>query len=350
MLYVWENYTGDGNNMRPYDKPWKRFAVTTLCILAGNAILAFLVVAFVIPHDIVMGGTTGIGIVLQRLAPNVDVSYIVLGLNVALLLLGRLVLGRKFALTTVASTLLYPAFMWIFERIPGIGNMTDNSLLAALFAGVLMGVSLGLVMRVGSSTGGMDVLNLICHKVFHLPVALFVWIGDILVVGGQAIFIGPEKTMLGIIVIVLESIILDKAMIFGKPQIELFVISKKFEEIRRRLLDDLGVGVTLSVIETGRLCEEQKAVICVISQRKMHDAIEVVHSCDPLAFITVTQIREVRGRGFTVARANVAAGPYGTDDEIPDENETATEKSRREARRAKREARKQARKDKKTAR
>ncbi len=346
MLYARDVLTGDCKRMRPYDKRWKRIAVTTFCILAGNALLAFLVVAFIIPHDIVMGGTTGIGIVLQRMMPNVDVSYIVLGLNFALLILGRIVLGRKFALTTVASTFLFPAFMWVFERIPGIYDMTDNALLAALFAGVLMGVSLGLVMRVGSSTGGMDVLNLIFHKVFHLPLALLVWLMDILVVGGQAIFIGPEKTMLGIIVIVLESIILDKAMIFGKPQIELFVISKHYDAIRKKLLDDLGVGVTLSVIETGRLCEEQKAVICVISQRKMHDAIEAVHSCDPLAFITVTQIKEVRGRGFTVARANVAAGPYGTDEEITNV-ETPEEKSRREARRLKREAKRRARKDKK---
>ena len=152
MLYARDVLTGDGKSMRPYDKRWKRIAVTTFCILAGNALLAFLVVAFIIPHDIVMGGTTGIGIVLQRLMPNVDVSYIVLGLNVVLLILGRIVLGRKFALTTVASTFLFPAFMWVFERIPGIYDMTDNALLAAVFAGVLMGVSLGLVMRVGSWT------------------------------------------------------------------------------------------------------------------------------------------------------------------------------------------------------
>ena len=324
--------------MRPYDKPWKRFAVTSICVLAGNALLAFLVVAFIMPHDIVMGGTTGIGIVLQRIMPPwVDVSYVVLGINGVLLIIGRIILGRKFALTTVASTVLYPIFIWPFERIPGIGTMTEGDpLIATIFAGLLMGVSLGLVMRVGSSTGGMDIINLICHKVFHLPIALLVYLADIIVVGGQAFIVGPKMTMLGIIVIILEGIVLDRTMIFGKPQIELFVISKRYGEIRRRLLDDLGVGVTLSVIETGRLCEEQKAVICVIPQRKMHDAIEVVQSLDPLAFITVTQIKEVRGRGFTVARANVAAGPYGSDDEIPDEVGTGEEKDRKEARRAKR--------------
>ena len=71
--------------MKPYDKPAKRAAVTTLCMLAGNALLAFLVAAFVIPHDIIMGGTTGIGIVLSKLVPGMDVSLFILILNLLLL-------------------------------------------------------------------------------------------------------------------------------------------------------------------------------------------------------------------------------------------------------------------------
>ena len=94
-------------------------------ILAGNALLAFLVAAFVIPHDIIMGGTTGIGIVLGRVLP-VETAVIVLILNVILLLAGLFVLGKKFFLTTVASSLLYPVFLALMQRIPGIGGMTDN--------------------------------------------------------------------------------------------------------------------------------------------------------------------------------------------------------------------------------
>ena len=142
------------------------------------------------------------------------------------------VIGKKLFITSIASTLLYPAFLALFQRIPGIEKLTDDTLLASLFAGVLMGISLGLVMRVGSSTGGMDIVNLVLAHIFHLPVAFFVVICDVLVVGGQALFTLPEKTLLGIIVIVLETLMLDKTMILGKSRMQVYVVSQKYEEIR----------------------------------------------------------------------------------------------------------------------
>lgn len=288
--------------MRPYDKPLKKVIITTLCILAGNALLAFLVAAFIIPHNIVMGGTTGIGIVLGRFFPDWDISLIILVLNVILLILGLIVLGKKFAVTTVASTLLYPVFLGIIERIPGIGSLTDNALLAAVFAGCLMGIALGLVMRVGSSTGGMDVVDLVLAHVTHIPVAFFVYLLDIIVVLGQAFIVPPEQVLLGIIVLVLESLVLNRAMLLGKSQTQLFIVSKEHEAIREMLLDKLNAGVTMSIIESGKLAIPGKAVLCVIPPRKAYDAIQLVHSIDQHAFITVTQIKEVRGRGFTEAR------------------------------------------------
>ena len=291
--------------MKPYDKPAKRAAVTTLCMLAGNALLAFLVAAFIIPHDIIMGGTTGIGIVLSRVLPGLDVSLLILILNLLLLLLGLVVLGKKFFLTTVSSSVLYPVMLGGFQRIPNIENLTADPVLAAIFAGVLMGVALGLVMRVGSSTGGMDVLNLVFAHWFHLPVAVFVWLGDIIIVGGQALFSSSEKILLGILVLVLETIILDKAMILGKSQIQIFVVSEKFEAIRSMLLNEIEAGVTMTMIETGRLEKEQKGVLCVIPQRKLYNATHRIQDIDPLAFITITQINEVRGRGFTVSRDEI---------------------------------------------
>ena len=270
-------------------------------ILAGNALLAFLVAAFVIPHDIIMGGTTGIGLVLDGVLP-IETAGIVLILNLILLLAGLLVLGKKFFLTTVASSVLYPMMLGFMQRIPGIGSLTDNELLAAIFAGVLMGLALGMVMRVGSSTGGVDILNLMLHKWCHLPVAVFVYLTDFAVVGGQAFFHKPEKLLYGIVVLVLETIVLDQVMLFGTDQIQIFAISSRYEEIRHRLLKDLEAGVTMAMIETGCLEQQQKGVLCVIPNRKLFAATELIQEIDPEAFITVTKIKEVRGRGFTKER------------------------------------------------
>ena len=270
-------------------------------IVVGNALLAFLVAAFVIPHDIIMGGTTGIGLVLDGVLP-IETAGIVLILNLILLLAGLLVLGKKFFLTTVASSVLYPVMLGFMQRIPGIGSLTDNELLAAIFAGVLMGLALGMVMRVGSSTGGVDILNLMLHKWFHLPVAVFVYLTDFAVVGGQAFFHKPEKLLYGIVVLVLETIVLDQVMLFGTDQIQIFAISSRYEEIRHRLLKDLEAGVTMAMIETGCLEQQQKGVLCVIPNRKLFAATELIQEIDPEAFITVTKIKEVRGRGFTKER------------------------------------------------
>ena len=291
--------------MKPYDKPAKRAAITLLCVLSGNALLAFLVAAFIIPHDIIMGGTTGIGIVLHKAIPQMDISLFVLILNSILLLIGLFTLGKKFAVTTVASSFLYPVLLGLFQRIPGIDSMTDNALIAAVFAGTLMGIALGLVMRVGSSTGGMDIVTLVLNKYTHMPVSIWVYITDFIVIGGQALFNPAEKTLLGIIVLVLETIVLDKAMILGKSQIQIFVISEAYEQIRNALMEQTEAGVTMTLIETGWLKKQQQGVLCVIPQRKLYAATELIQHIDPQAFITITQIREVRGQGFTIEPKNI---------------------------------------------
>ncbi len=287
--------------MADKEKSLLDYLKTGVFIVLGNALLAFLVAAFIIPHDIIMGGTTGIAIVLSRFVP-IETATLVLIQNVILLIMGLIVLGKKFFFTTVASSILYPVFLSIMQRIPNIDCFTDDTLLASLFGGVLMGIALGLVMRVGSSTGGMDVLNLMMHKWFHVPVSILVWITDLVVVGGQALFLKPEKLLHGIVVLVLESLVLEQVMIFGKAQTQLYIISDKYEEIRRRLLGDVNVGVTMSLIETGYLSKQQKGVLCVVPTRKLYNTTELVHSIDPSAFITITKIKEVRGKGFTEKR------------------------------------------------
>lgn len=270
-------------------------------ILLGNALLAFLVTAFIVPHDFIMAGTTGIGIVISRVLP-VDISLVVLVLNVMMLLFGLLVLGKQFFITTVASSLLYPMFLAVMERIPGIDRMTDNSLLAVLYGGALMGVALGMVMRVGSSTGGTDVINLVMHKWLHWPLSICVWTVDITVLAVQALFSNAEGVLYGILLLLLESLTLDKVVLLGQPQIQILVISRYFETIREKLLNELQAGVTMLMIETGRTGEMQKGVLCVIPPRKLFAAKELIYEVDPNAFLTITQIKEVNGEGFSRER------------------------------------------------
>lgn len=287
--------------MRPLFRKIGRPVRTGFCILLGNALLAFMVAAFVIPHNIIMGGTTGIGILLDNFL-QIETAWIILILNVILLILGLIFLGKNFFLKTVASSILYPVFLAGMQRIPGIETLTDEPLIAVLFAGGLLGIAGGLVFRVGASTGGTDVINLCLSKWFHLPLAVFVYIVDFTIIGAQAIFSTPSVVLLGIIFLIIETLVLDRVMIFGKSQIQIFVVSDRYEEIRTALLSELEAGVTMTMIKTGHLEKEQQAVLCVIPPRKLYGANELIRGIDPTAFVTITQIKEVHGRGFTFDR------------------------------------------------
>lgn len=280
---------------------WSEFLRTCFAIVAGNFLLAFAVAAFVLPLDILMGGVTGIGVVVNRFLP-LDTAAVVLVLNLLALLLGGVVLGKGFLMTTVASSLLYPIFLGLIERIPGIDSFTANPMLASLFGGGLVGIALGMVMRVGSSTGGTDVVCLVLHKWLHLPVSMMVYATDIIVLGGQALLAQPEQILYGIVLLVVETVLLDQVMLLGQSQIQIFVISGHYEEIRRVLLEELQAGVTMVCIETGLTGREQRGVLCVIPPRKLFAAKELIQSVDPSAFLTITQIKEVRGRGFSLER------------------------------------------------
>lgn len=279
----------------------KKHVNTVFGVLVGNAILAFTVVAFIVPHGVIMGGATGIGLTIAHYVP-VDLSIIILIVNSILFVLGATVLGKKFAVATIASTFIYPTFLSIVQKIPGIDGLTDNLMLATLYAGALLGVGIGLIVRVGSSTGGTDIVALVLNKWFHIPVAGLLYVIDFLVLGGQVFFSDTEQIMYGVLMLVLETAILNKVMLLGQSQIQLFIISEEYEHIREKMLKELDAGVTMVHVETGYGQENQKGVLCIIPNRKLYSVKELVQSIDPKAFITITQINEVRGRGFSMER------------------------------------------------
>lgn len=279
----------------------KKHVNTVFGVLVGNAILAFTVAAFIVPHGVIMGGATGIGLTIAHYVP-VDLSIIIFIVNSILFVLGAAGLGKKFAVATIASTFIYPTFLSIVQKIPGIDGLTDNLMLATLYAGALLGVGIGLIVRVGSSTGGTDIVALVLNKWFHIPVAGLLYVIDFLVLGGQVFFSDTEQIMYGVLMLVLETAILNKVMLLGQSQIQLFIISEEYEHIREKMLKELDAGVTMVHVETGYGQENQKGVLCIIPNRKLYSVKELVQSIDPKAFITITQINEVRGRGFSMER------------------------------------------------
>ena len=283
------------------EKKWKKNLWTIIGVLAGNLILAFTVSAFMVPHGIIMGGATGMGLTISHYFP-IDLSLIIFIVNAILFVLGAVVLGKKFALTTIISTFVYPTFLSVVRQIPGVADMTDNIMLATIYGGALLGLGIGLIVRVGASTGGTDILALVFNKWFHIPVAVLLYVVDFTVLGMQVFLSNSEQILYGILALILTTIVLNRVMLMGQSQIQLFIITELYEEVKEKMLKEIDAGVTMVHIETGYGKKQQQGVLCVIPKRKLYSVKELVQMVDPKAFITITQINEVRGRGFTLER------------------------------------------------
>lgn len=278
-----------------------QMATTLISVVLGNAILTFAVAAFILPSGLISGGVAGIGLIVRHFfAVNVDVG--VAAANVLLFIAGAVVLGKKFALTTLLSTFLYPAFLSLFIRLPVLEHLTSDPLLAAIYAGLLMGVGIGMVIRVGSSTGGMDIPPLIINKKFGLSVPVLMYAFDTVILLCQVFFSSTEQVLYGILVVILTSIVMDRVMIIGQTQTQVMIVSPKYEEINGLIQKELDRGSTLLNSVTGHLGERRETILTVVTHRQLPQLKELVLGVDEQAFIIVTPANEVKGRGFTLSK------------------------------------------------
>ena len=158
-----------------------------LFVLAGNTLYALAVTVFILPSGMIAGGTTGLALVVYHQL-GIPIEAFVSVFNVVTFVMGAVVLGRKFALTTVVSTFYYPFILSVFQGIPALGNMTEDMMLSVIFAGLLVGAGIGIVLRVGASTGGMDIPPLILHKKLGVPISVTMNVLDISILLLQMLF------------------------------------------------------------------------------------------------------------------------------------------------------------------
>lgn len=270
-----------------------------LMILIGNAIYSFAIVYFVLPVGMITGGTTGIAISIQHYF-GMEISTFVSIFNVIMFLLGVVVLGKKFAMTTLVSSFVYPIFLRLFQILyVYTGILSEDSMLCTVFAGLMIGFGIGIVIREGASTGGMDIPPLIINKKTGLSVAFLLNAFDIMILFLQMSFSNKEQILYGILMVLIYTYVLDKILVSGKSKVQIKIISEKYLEINNAIAKQLDRGTTLYEIEGGYTRKEMYAILTVVNQREVFHVNELVHEIDPDAFIIIGQVKEVRGRGFT---------------------------------------------------
>jgi len=284
------------------NKSW----LSLLLVLIGNITYTFSVKLFLLPAQLMSCGTTGLALIANELA-NVPISAFILVFNMLMLGIGWWILGRQFAMTTIFSSLFYPVCLEMLNRFLGDVYLTDSILLNVVFAGMGLGLSLGLVLRGGASTGGMDIPPLILNKFFKLPVSATLWAFDFCILLAQMTFHPLEDLLYGILLIVVISITLNKVMLFGTSRTEVKIISEKAEQIRQGILSRVDRGLTILHGEGGYLRRDTEVILSVISNHELPKIEALARDIDPSCFIIVSRVTEVWGRGFSYDKKQSAS-------------------------------------------
>ena len=272
-----------------------------LMVLLGNTLYAFSVKLFVLPANLMSCGTTGIALVMNHLL-NVPLSEFILVFNIGMLAVGWWILGREFAMTTVLSSLFYPIALEVLNRTMGDVFITENVLLNVIFGGLGLGIALGIVIRAGASTGGMDIPPLVLQKLFHIPVSITLWAFDFVILLSQMPFHPLEDLLYGILLIIAISFALNKVLLLGTSKTEVKIISQRSGEIRNAILTRLDRGVTMLHAEGGYRRDDTQVVLSVVSNKELPGVQKVAREIDPDCFMIVTRVTEVWGRGFSLSK------------------------------------------------
>ena len=270
-----------------------------LFIILGNLIFALGIATFVIPNGLIMGGSTGLALSVQHFL-GIDITITVAIINIVTFLAGLFILGKKFAATTLISTFIFPFFLNYFKDIEKLKHITSDTLLSAIFAALLVGTGVGIVLRVGASTGGLDIPAIILNKKRGVPIAIVLYAIDISILLSQMIFSNIEQILYGIIIVLITTMVINKVIVYGKNDFMVTIISEKYLEISENIHNKIDRGTTFIDIQTGYKKNNQQAVMSVISKRELHSLNKLVQEIDPKAFIIINQINQVKGRGFSL--------------------------------------------------
>lgn len=265
--------------------------ITVSCIIYSVAVSLFLD-----PNSLAPGGVTGIAIILNRLIP-VETGTLILLLNIPILILGTWKFGIRFSLSTIYSTVLISLFTNLFASVEVV---TRDPLLAALAGSTLTAIGIGGVFKAGATTGGTDIIVKILRlKMPHLKTGgLFLAIDAVIVTASAFVFKNIDVALYAGLTVFVISLVLD-LVLYGRDEAKLFfIISDKSEQITRRLLEELDIGVTHMQGAGAFSGKEKQVILCAAKKVTAPKAEQIVREEDSQAFMIITSATEIYGEGY----------------------------------------------------
>lgn len=275
---------------------------TVAPILLGTAIYAFGLLYFIVPNQLMEGGVTGITILLNY-AFNIPIFLTTLVLNLPLFFLGWKVLGGRQIVYTGVGIGSLTIFLWLFERMIHSGwivpfTTEHDFILASLYAGVTLGLGLGVVFRFGGTTGGVDIVARICGRKFGWSMGQVILFIDIIIIGASLLYIPREKILYTLVAVFIASRVIDFIQEGAYAAKAFTIISDSAPEIADLITIELDRGVTL-IPAIGAYSKQAKHIVyCVVSRQEIRRLSQLVKSVDPRAFVIINDVHDVQGEGF----------------------------------------------------
>lgn len=266
----------------------------------GCAMFAFGLVFFNIANHLADGGISGVTLILRALF-GIDPAYSTILINVPLILIGWRFLGRQSLIYTIYGTIMLSFFLWIWQRVPIVIQLHGDLLLSALGAGVIGGFGSGLLYRYGGTTGGTDIIARIFERFRGVPMGRTLLYLDVIVLLFSLVYIDIQHMAYTLIYSYIFARIVNFTQEGAYAARGIIVVSDHHQAITDNIMDELGRGVSLIDGEGGYSHHPRKMIYVVVAPSELHQLRQIIQRNDPRAFVSVINVNEALGEGFTFA-------------------------------------------------
>ena len=263
-------------------------------LTGGVAIIAAAVYFFLVPSHASVSSISGLGIVLANFVP-LPLSAITMILNVVLLIIGFFTCGREFGVKTVYTSVMLPVFIALFERLfPDIGSLTDSQELDVLCYILVVSVGLSILFNRNASSGGLDIVAKIMNKYLHMELGRAMSLSGMCVALSAALVYDKKTVVLSILGTYFNGLVLDHFIFDHNIKRRVCIITKKEEELRRFIIEDLHSGATVYESYGAYNMQKRREIITIVDKDEYQKLMSYMNREDPQAFITVYTVSDMR--------------------------------------------------------
>ncbi len=272
-------------------KNWKRYCQFFL----GCLIVALSYNIFIASNDLVPGGVGGIAVIINNLF-GVDNALVILVLNIFLLILSLILLGKESTKSTLLGSVLFPILVRLTEHANvWIQFDTSKILLMAIVGGIAFGTGAGLIFKAGFTTGGTDIINQIISKYGKISMGKSMLISDGLIVLCSGLFFGATSMLYSLLILNMISMMSDKIILGISSNKMIYIITTREQEIKDFIINDMHHGATIYKAKGGIDQKLKKVIMTVIPTKRVYELTDGIERIDKQAFYTITDSYELYG-------------------------------------------------------